>query len=274
MAKLTRKSYKRKKIAFAAVILGGVALVSSGFAAWVLSNNKENSNEGAVTVGEVKDASLEMTVTLKTKRYTLDTQDWTAQNDVNSGKFNFNPEFGDVEGKGGRVYNDSESDGKFDCENLTLRYTIVVSSTSRTAFKELKVLMNEKDSGTKISTATSETNNWIVAPSCFGKEETISASSSTDAQQKKFTGPTEKTLEGKTTYSWTLDYDLTFGWGSAFNSMNPAKYFDEDSTGKNVPLKRNNDTSEGQKSVQEILETMHTTLDNAQFILTFTAVAQ
>ena len=37
MAKLTRKSYKRKKIAFAAVILGGVALVSSGFAAWLVT---------------------------------------------------------------------------------------------------------------------------------------------------------------------------------------------------------------------------------------------
>ena len=39
MAKLTRKSYKRKKVAFAAVVLGGVALVSSGFAAFVLSAN-------------------------------------------------------------------------------------------------------------------------------------------------------------------------------------------------------------------------------------------
>ena len=67
MAKLTRKSYKRKKIAFAAVILGGVALVSSGFAAWVLSNTKDTQGNGKVNVGEIVDSSLTMKVEYKIK---------------------------------------------------------------------------------------------------------------------------------------------------------------------------------------------------------------
>ena len=274
MAKLTRKSYKRKKIAFAAVILGGVALVSSGFAAWVLSNNAKDNANGSVHVGEVKDASLEMNITLLTKRYTQDTEDWKAQTDRNSGKFNFNPAYNDVEGTGGRVYNDQTSNDSFDCENLVLRYKIVITSSSKSAFKELKVLMAEKDNGTKIQTATSSDKNWVVAPACFNKEEIISATSTSESSDKKFDFAENKDGEQKVTgYSWTLNYDLAFNWGTAFGGKNPGEYFDT-GAGKDVPLKRDTNTSEETKTVQEILEEMHTTLDGASFELTFTAVAQ
>ena len=62
MAKLTRKSYKRKKVAFAAVVLGGVALVSSGFAAFVLSAGAEQKNPGNLEIGSVINGSLKMNV--------------------------------------------------------------------------------------------------------------------------------------------------------------------------------------------------------------------
>lgn len=273
MAKLTRKSYKRKKIAFAAVILGGVALVSSGFAAWVLSNDKTDNASGTVTVGEVKDASLEMNITLLTKRYTQDTEEWKAQTNRNSGKFNFNPAYNDVEGTGGRVYNDQASIDAFDCENLVLRYKVVITSSSKTAFKELKVSMAEKDDGTKIQTATSSDKNWVYAPACFNNEETISVTSTGDGNDKKFKFGETKDDQQKVTYSWTLNYDLAFNWGTAFGGKNPGEYFDT-GAGKDVPLKRDTNTSAETKTVQEILEEMHTTLDGANFELTFTAVAQ
>lgn len=270
MAKLTRKSYKRKKIAFAAVILGGVALVSSGFAAWVLSNNKADDKTGGVHVGEVKDASLSMDIQLKTKRYTNDSQEWSLQEDVNSGKFNFNPEFGDYEGVGGRVYNDKESNDKFDCENLTLRYTVTVTSTSKSAFKQLEVTMTETGTDTtKITTATTQ-NHWVAAPQCFGKTVTIGSDRFRDSENQE---------ENNTkTYTWVFDFDLTFSWGSDFEGMNPAKYFDENETGKTIPLKRitsgSPQTPDNVKTVQEILNEMHNTLDNATFNLNFVAVAQ
>ena len=274
MAKLTRKSYKRKKIAFAAVILGGVALVSSGFAAWVLSNNATDKASGTVHVGEVKDASLEMNITLLTKRYTQDAEDWKAQANRDSGKFIFNPAYNDVEGTGGRVYNDQASNDSFDCENLVLLYKVVITSSSKTAFKELKVSMAEKDDGTKIQTATSTDKAWVVAPACFNNEEKISATSTSESSGKTFDFAEIKDNKEKVTgYSWTLNYDLAFKWGTAFGGTNPGEYFDT-GAGKGVPLKRDTNTSAEVKTVQEILEDMHTTLDGASFELTFTAVAQ
>ena len=62
MAKLTRKSYKRKKVAFAAVVLGGVALVSSGFAAFVLSAGAEKNVGGGIEVGKSVKGALSMEI--------------------------------------------------------------------------------------------------------------------------------------------------------------------------------------------------------------------
>ena len=62
MAKITRKSYRRKRVVLGAVLLGGVALVSTGFAAWVLSANANETISSNVKVGVISDN--EMTISL------------------------------------------------------------------------------------------------------------------------------------------------------------------------------------------------------------------
>ena len=62
MAKITRKSYRRKRVVLGAVLLGGVALVSTGFAAWVLSANASQTLPSNVKVGVISDN--EMTISL------------------------------------------------------------------------------------------------------------------------------------------------------------------------------------------------------------------
>lgn len=59
MARLTKNSYKRKIILFGVLVFMSIALVSTGFAAWVMSTNASNDDiTGNVAVGTVKDASL------------------------------------------------------------------------------------------------------------------------------------------------------------------------------------------------------------------------
>lgn len=43
MAKLTRNSYKRKIILFGVIVFMSIALISTGFAAWVMSQEKKAS---------------------------------------------------------------------------------------------------------------------------------------------------------------------------------------------------------------------------------------
>ncbi len=60
MAKITRKSYRRKRVVLGAVLLGGVALVSTGFAAWVLSANANETISSNVKVGVISDNEMKI----------------------------------------------------------------------------------------------------------------------------------------------------------------------------------------------------------------------
>lgn len=266
MAKLTRKSYKRKKIAFAAVILGGVALVSSGFAAWVLSANASGYATGGVTVGEVKDASLEMTITRQ--EYNFGTSEWDNKpDDLNGAKFCFEPKKNDVQGTpaSGQTQNRVFNDG-VNYEQLEVRYVVVVSSTNEKAFKQLNVKMEETTTTKKIDTAIN-TKNWVTAPKCYATDGvTIKSTDATTTDEVNKVKISSTTDNKGTKYTWTIIFSDSFGWGTAFNELNPGNYFDENPVGKDVHLK-------GENSVESILTDMHDTLDKATFKITFTAVA-
>ena len=62
MAKLTRNSYKRKIILFGVIVFMSIALISTGFAAWVMSQEKKASTNGNVTVGAVTEGNIEITL--------------------------------------------------------------------------------------------------------------------------------------------------------------------------------------------------------------------
>lgn len=266
MAKLTRKSYKRKKIAFAAVILGGVALVSSGFAAWVLSADATGNATGGVTVGEVKDASLEMTITRQ--EYNFETSNWDNKpDDLNGAKFCFEPKKNDVQGTPAigqtqnRVFNDGTN-----FEQMEIRYVVAVSSMNEKAFKELKVQMEETTTDKKIDTAVN-TQKWVTAPKSYvGGGVTIASTDITTTQEVNKVQASSSDIAGGKKYTWTIVFSDSFGWGETFKGTNPGNYFDEDPAGKAVTLK-------GENSVQSILTDMHNTLDKVTFKITFTAVA-
>ena len=61
MAKLTRKSYQRKAMVVGATAFAGIALVATGFAAWVISSSATEKFKGNVQVGTISEKSIEIT---------------------------------------------------------------------------------------------------------------------------------------------------------------------------------------------------------------------
>lgn len=273
MAKLTRKSYKRKKIAFAAVILGGVALVSSGFAAWVLSANATKEESGVTTVGKVKDNSLSMSTELQYKK--PGSEEWEKPTsddgqDITIGTFDFDPTYEDVRKTGQRVYNDGKN-----FERLTLRYVVTIKSKDAESFDKLNVKMEEKlteNETSKIDAAVKK--NYVIAPTCFSS--TGLDIKGTDSQ---FEPGQTGTSDADKLYTWTINYDVSFKWGSFFstnekgNGMNPGDFF-ETEKGKTYPLGTVNDELPTNNTVSAILNDLHAILDNASYKLTFTASAK
>ncbi len=237
MAKLTRKSYKRKKVAFAAVVLGGVALVSSGFAAFVLSANAEQKNEGGIQVGTVKNGALTMKV------YSYDSATSEKGDEIATGApltkeyFSFDADAKDTEDnvngngtKEGVVQNNVkyEVEERRKPENLTNTFVIEVTSDTD-SLKSFAVSMTTK--GTEVF-AKPVGAGFVVLPDCAA-ERGITPITDFNAAPT-LTNDTCTIKKGKgddgTGFKWTFTYTIAFKWGKRFNGKNPCYFFDNSET--------------------------------------------
>lgn len=153
MAKLTRNSYKRKIILFGVIVFMSIALISTGFAAWVMSQEKKQSTSGNVTVGAVTEGNIEVTLDGLTVK-----------------DFKFEPKESDTTG---RVRNDGTN-----FESLTVTVTGTIKNTQ--FLKEATIKMNVKD-----AVKQAETAGYIILPECANSEVVLTLTES-GTNEKKF----------------------------------------------------------------------------------------
>lgn len=153
MAKLTRNSYKRKIILFGVIVFMSIALISTGFAAWVMSQEKKQSTSGNVTVGAVTEGNIEVSLDPLTVK-----------------DFKFEPKESDTTG---RVRND-----KTNFESLTVTVTGTIKNTQ--FLKEATIKMNVKD-----AVKQAETAGYIILPECANSEVVLTLTES-GTNEKKF----------------------------------------------------------------------------------------
>lgn len=261
MAKLTRKSYKRKKIAFAAVIFGGVALVSSGFAAWVISAGKDTNENGSVTVGQVVEANLGMKIEWKVTGANDTTYTAIADEGPNAnkaGNYSFNCSSSVTSGRF-RYGTGSDGSDADQCLSLTFRVTVTSSLDN---FGSLNVTFANND---KIDAAVNA--EYISAPEGFYASKNAGA----ETQGKNFSSTTkgsENTIFRKTEngvgaskYQWVSSgIDVAFGWGTAFGKDSPENYYNA-GAGKDVDL----ETAIG------VMNAFRNSLNGTQYTIKFSA---
>lgn len=155
MAKLTRNSYKRKIILFGVIVFMSIALISTGFAAWVMSQEKKQSKSGNVSVGAVTEGNIEVILDELTVK-----------------DFKFEPKEND---KTGRVRNDGTN-----FESLTVTVTGTIKNTQ--FLKEATIKMNVQN---QVNQAV--TDGYIVLPECAGKEVVLTLTDGGSETEKKFT---------------------------------------------------------------------------------------
>lgn len=256
MAKLTRKSYKRKKIAFAAVILGGVALVSSGFAAWVLSHDVTQNATGNANVGTVQEANLVLTLTSKMNVVDINNSKSTIDDDptkTDVDKFCFEPVKDD---ETGRVRWD-----KTNYEILSITYGVSVTSTEKNLGK-VNVKFQQND---WIDAVSGADKNYIVAPECYTNADGIDIAIGDQEGNLK-----EVFSKEDSTYKWTCEYTVAFKWGSKFDSSNPSLFYDDPAKTKDES--GNYKTGMDDASVKTTLDDLHSLSEaNKSFTIVFTA---
>lgn len=227
MAKLTRKSYQRKAMVVGATAFAGIALVATGFAAWVISSSATKNVQGGVQVGTISNKSIKITNVEFEEPGPLG-KDETARK-----YFSFEPTKGD---NTGRVRCDGVN-----WENLSLKVTGKYSPADYVNSFSIALRMGTVDEAKNEFTAdtaaegrlaAAQTANYITLPACWaggttdGKGVTVNTSSTGIVGETNGMAITVVEEGGKKVATFT--YTISFAWGSHFNNMNPSEYYDTD----------------------------------------------
>ena len=175
-------------------LFGAIGLVSTGFAAWVLSASASNTQNPNIKVGAVSDKSMEFD---NVKIYGLN----DAGEEVETSNYSFNPRFDDNTGRVRFGSNEGADEG----ERLSL--------TVKGQIKEAQNLGTLKVSFDAIpdKLAQAVTAGYIVLPACAETAQNIPFT--------PLTGTGSQTLD--------FQYEIAFTWGATFGGVNPGDYYDQ-----------------------------------------------
>lgn len=213
MAKLTRKSYKRRRLVTGIALFMSIALISTGFAAFVIASQSSDNTTGDVQVGTVDNKSLKVTIdTTKSKL----------------GNFSFDADKDDVSG---RMKASTEEGATF--ENLSIK---VVGNIDHSQFlgKLTAQLIRLDTNGDEIKTLPENdpitkavADKYITAPACYYNEVTLYDSTKPTETVSGFTY-TPASGNEKAEFA----YVVSFAWGEKFGTVNPSIYYDN--AGKDI----------------------------------------
>ena len=262
--RLTRRSYRRKLIMFGVSIFMSLALVATGFAAWVLSNDATKEESGAVEIAAVHEESVEISEI-----------EFIADNDKQTApkNFTFEPLESDTYGR-------VRYDGKSNPENLDVKFQWSIDNYQIVGkiFIDFKVpanvytaiergwlyidRQNPESSDTTgfevIGDETKDGKNYKVLRYVVqgGQGEITADKTSPD-------GVVDYKVVDKTgdvVNKVTFTMNIAFKWGEAFDEMNPGIYYDTppaqdnpapDEYGANI------DYDEVKKTLNEFKATLH-----------------
>lgn len=228
MAKLTRKSYQRKAMVVGATAFAGIALVATGFAAWVISSSATKNVQGGVQVGTISNKSITFgDITLKA----LDEKDSRTY-------FSFEPT---KEDKSGRVRCDGDN-----WENLSLKVKGTYSPASYVNKFSIGLRMgtvNAADNKFTVGTEDekrmekAQTDQYIVLPECWAGGEAAKDTNKADGVSVDTNGAGANASGIKITVAddvATFEYTISFAWGDHFKgtkgetqqNLNPSEYYD------------------------------------------------
>lgn len=245
---MTRNSFKRKVIIFGVMIFASIALISTGFAAWIISQNAKQESTGNIKVGVVTDNNIKIdTITFE-------------PSDVKNFVFEPSKERKDITSMDvGKTYVFRE-DGT-PGQNLKVTFTAVVHNYKAISSLVVKLVLPE---GVKNAGKTDNPkNNYLVLPVCSGEDGAKLYDSVTGKVDATVGSTDEYTItEDSEANTATIKYTIEFKWGQAFNGQNPSDYYNS------MPVYEQ--TAEGRNIAEEMKAFRNVITGNADETTEFT----
>ena len=200
MRKLTRRAYNRKVLVFGISIFMSIAMISTGFAAWVMSNvTNVNDAEGSVVVSTVSDKVVKITVDQ------WDGDDWTGA------KLVFDSIATDDEGRVRYEKIEGDEDGG---QQLILPITVRIDNHGVLTGVEMSVKLPK-------SIVKAMEAGYIKIDTVAGVAYDASKLSAVD-------GSEDKVYTCALTPADEITADIVFAWGDYFKGANPCEFYDSE----------------------------------------------
>lgn len=221
MKKTTRKSFSRKAIIIIASVFLVISLTATGFAAWLISNDAGDKKDGNVTVSDISDQILGVTIDTATPE-----------------KINFGPAKGDTTGNIQYVSTDAE-----DVESL--KVTVKGTVKNFNTMKQMEVSIKVPDSvikaaGYKLNEDGNTYSEDVSLPKYIelpaGAQDSkgnyiVSGSKVVYTKESKIG---EKPVFTVSATEATFEFVIEFKWGALFENENPSKYLDGEVSEKTI----------------------------------------
>ena len=241
MSKITRRSYKRKKIIMGAALFGAVGLVSTGFAAWVLSASATQAQGATLNVGTVDKKNMEFQ---NVKVYGLDTSSVATKDtevELVAPTFSFNPRVDDTTGR--------VRFGRGAGSDIGERLSLTIRGEVTHAQNMGTLTIHAASYPAALDDAV--TAGYIKEIPSWLQDTPVEIPVGTSGNHYALSGTDDKTA--------AFQYTVAFEWGSAFGNTNPADFYET-----NVETVSIDD-------VETTLTAMHTLLDTVAIEVTLTA---
>ncbi len=209
--RITRKSLKLKLIGGASALFMAVALIATGFAAWIISSNAKAEANLGISVATVSNSVMTVTVDGVDADGNLD------QHLI----------FESVKGDTGRVsYLDSGNGG---CESLTITLTGTVTNAQHLGALSVAIdysktnLLKAAEAGYITMPENAKTSGTIALEK---KDSLVGIESGYVLVAQKDDNGNPVYEHGYEVYVAQFVCTLTFGWGEYFGFVNPCYYYD------------------------------------------------
>lgn len=195
------KSYK-KAVTIGVAAFSAVALLTTGAAAFVLTNEATKDTTGNINVGTVVDKGLEISLTTEAVDFVLD-----ADTSDTSGRVQYSSEEGKTPNRHVDIAGTITKGADINWSDVALTFTFTVENDESGNFaKYVKTTTDASESEYLILTYTDQKAGSPAAAACpVGGDGTTLAVNQADG---------------------TFDLDLDLNWGKVFNGENPSLYYD------------------------------------------------
>ena len=228
MKKVTRHAFSKKAIMITASLFVTLALITTGFAAWLISSGASGEGTGNITTATIDDARLGLTVAMAEGK---DFVCFGPQADDN------HPDI---------RYKKAKEGEKDDKEVLTATVTGTIKNYDRLEKFNITIKISDKAlkaagytwTETNEGSLKSRTYTYNAGNACISLPEyavdtngrflPLPSDPSKTTAPKTISAGDSMFTDGATENEKRFTFDVTFGWGEKFKGCNPGRYLDRE----------------------------------------------